>query len=77
MGGLLLSFGLLVALVARGILTREVAHDLIDEQMALLEDLSRDPLAGPGAHSQISSGLRDLSWLRQMLHQHPMTRLPE
>jgi len=75
-GGLLLAFGLLLAMVSRGILTKEIAHHLLDEQMALLEDLRERSGYSEAGNAQISAALRDLLWLRHSLQSFPATSLP-
>lgn len=77
MGGLMLSFGILIALISKGILSREMAHGILDEQMSLLEDLGAHSGTGPGARFHISSGLHDLTYLRRMLQINPLTHLPD
>jgi hypothetical protein len=76
-GGLMLSFGVLLSLISRGTISAETAHGILDEQAALLEDWFAHAGFGPAENAQISAGLQDLLYLRRMLQQHPLTRLPD
>ena len=77
LGGLMLSFGILVSLISRDLLTKDAAHGILDEQAAVLEDLRAFAGYDPTENAHISSGLQDLIYLRQMLQQHPLTCLPD
>jgi hypothetical protein len=77
MGGLVLSFGILIALISRGVLTVEGAHGILDEQMSLLEELQAHKGTGPGARVHIAAGLNDLLYLRNSLQGNLLTRLPD
>lgn len=76
MGGLMLSFGILVALISRGILTAEVAHEILNEQISYLEELGAHPGTSADARAHTAAGLNDLLWLKSLLDQSPLTRLP-
>jgi hypothetical protein len=75
-GGLMLSFGILVALIARRVLTAAEAHEILDGQMILLEGLEADKGTGAGARAQMSAGLQDLAFLKRELQKFAPTRLP-
>lgn len=77
MGGLMLSFGILVSLITRGFLPVEMAHEILNEQISQLEELRAQPATSPAARAQISSGLLDLLYLRKQLQDSPYTRLPD
>jgi len=74
----MVAFGILVAMVSRGFITAQMAHEILDGQALLLEELSL-PKAGysPEQQAHISAGLKDLSYLRQMLQASPHMRLPD
>ena len=76
-GGFMLAFGLLLRLIHRGALSREDAFEILDEQMSVLEDMMQHPGTNGHAALLLSSGLRDLSFARQMLATHPSTKLPD
>jgi hypothetical protein len=76
MGGLMLSFGILVALIGRRVLTAEQAHEILDGQMILLEELAGDYAKAGIPHDQLSAGLQDLAFLKRELQKFPHTRLP-
>lgn len=76
MSGLFLSFGILIALIARQTISATEAHEILDGQMILLEQMLTHPGTGEGARARISAGLSDLSHLRNMLQSNPATRLP-
>jgi hypothetical protein len=77
MGGLMLSFGILMSLISRGILEVETAHEILNEQISTLEDLQSHSGTGAGARAQIASGLTDLLYLKKQLQTFPHTRLPD
>jgi hypothetical protein len=76
-GGLMLSFGILVALIGRGALTAFEAHEILDGQMLLLEGFAADYAADPLRRAQISAGLQDLAFLKRELQKFGPTRLPD
>jgi hypothetical protein len=63
----MLSFGILISLAARGVLSPETAHGILDEQISLLEELQAHERTGPGARVHIAAGLNDLLYLRRMV----------
>ena len=77
MGGLMLSFGILISLISRGVLAKETAHEILNEQISVLEDLAAHPGTGAGARAHIDAGLSDLLYLKKMLEQNLLTRLPD
>ena len=76
-GSLMLSFGIMVSLISRGLLTPEMAHGILDEQMSFLEELGAHHGTSPVARAQIDEGLSDLAFLRQQLQSNPLTRLSD
>jgi hypothetical protein len=76
MGGLMLSWGILISLISRGILAVETAHEILNEQISYLEELGAHQGTGDGARVHINAGLNDLLWLKSLLDQNPLTRLP-
>jgi hypothetical protein len=77
MGGLMLSFGILISLISRGILEADTAHEILNEQISVLEDLQSHGGTGVGARAQIASGLTDLLYLKKQLQLFPQTRLAD
>ena len=76
-GGLNLAFGMLIAFISRGLLTREEAHGILDEQASLLEDIREHAGFDTQENAHLSDGLQDLLYLRRMLQANPLTRLPD
>lgn len=76
MGGLLLSYGILISLISRGVLTAETAHEILNEWISYLEELGAHPGTSADARVHTTAGLNDLLWLKSVLGQNPLTRLP-
>jgi hypothetical protein len=74
-GALMLSFGILISLVTRGVLTAEMADAILDEQAVLLEDLSAHNGTDAAVRAQLSTGLGDLLYLKRLLRGSSLTNL--